>query len=303
MSRAVEEGIDQERRPLLSHISELARRLRRVVIALGVTFFLAFAFGPREVSVDGYAVPIPYPSIYHSFADYVIRAFIQNELPPGLHLININPFDPLYASLYVSFLLSLVVAIPVAVRELWAFVAPGLYRHERAMVKYALVPSAVLFLAGASFAYFIIVPFMMRFVLYYTQVLGVEPTISLRAFVNTVVALVMATGIAFEYPLVMAALTFLGIVGARTWRRNWRWGVLGAFIIAWIISPGTTGGIIETTIGTILSILYFIGVAAAYWIERRRLRSARSYEDLRRSRGCSSGGARAQPKSEAGKGL
>ncbi|MFP3283605.1 MAG: twin-arginine translocase subunit TatC, partial [Nitrososphaeria archaeon] len=195
--------------------------------------------------------------------------------------ININPFDPLFASFYVSFLLSLFVAIPVAVRELWAFVSPGLYKHEKDMIKYAMLPALTLFASGAAFAYFIIVPFMMKFVLYYTRVLGVEPTLSLKAFVNTVVSLTMATGVAFEYPLVMGALTFLGVVGARTWRRNWRWGVLGAFVIAWIISPGTTGGVIETTIGIILSALYFIGVAAAYTIERRRKPGPSAYADLR----------------------
>ncbi|MGC9016133.1 MAG: twin-arginine translocase subunit TatC [Conexivisphaera sp.] len=272
---------EQERRPLLSHINELLRRLRRILIALGATFFIVAAFGVRPVTLYGLTIPVPYPSLYNSIANYVIGAFIRDELPPGLRLININPFDPLFASLYVSFLLSLFVAVPIAVRELWAFVAPGLYRHERDMVKYALAPAFVLFASGAAFAYFIIVPFMMKFVLYYTRVLGVEPTISLRAFVNTVVSLTLATGLAFEYPLVMGALTYLGIVGARTWRRNWRWGVLGAFIIAWIISPGTTGGIMETVIGLTLSALYFVGVAAAHWIERRRMRSTRSYEDLR----------------------
>lgn len=83
--------------------------------------------------------------------------------------------------------------------------ALGLYRRERQMIKYALLPFFVLFVSGASFAYFIIVPFMMRFVLYYTQVLGVEPTISLRAFVSTVVSLTLATEVAFEYPLVLGA--------------------------------------------------------------------------------------------------
>jgi hypothetical protein len=154
-------------------------------------------------------------------------------------------------------------------------VSPGLYKHEKDMIKYAMLPALTLFASGAAFAYFIIVPFMMKFVLYYTRVLGVEPTLSLKAFVNTVVSLTMATGVAFEYPLVMGALTFLGVVGARTWRRNWRWGVLGAFVIAWMISPGTTGGVIETTIGIILSALYFVGVAAAYTIEEAQTRTKR----------------------------
>lgn len=89
--RAAEVEILQERRPLLSHINELVRRLRRILIALGAAFFFAFAFGVKGVQFHGYTIPIPYPSIYHSIAYYVIRAFVQNELPPGLHLININP--------------------------------------------------------------------------------------------------------------------------------------------------------------------------------------------------------------------
>ncbi|MFP3283476.1 MAG: twin-arginine translocase subunit TatC [Nitrososphaeria archaeon] len=277
-----EERRGAERRPLLSHISELLRRLRRILVALGVTFFLTAAFDVRDVSLYGVTIPVPYPSIYDSVSSRLIRAFIYNELPPGLHLININPFDPLFASLYVSFFLSLFVAIPVAVRELWAFVSPGLYKHERNAIKYAVLPAFGLFAAGSAFAYLVVVPLMMDFVLHYTQVLGVEPTLSLRAFVSMVISLTVATGVAFEYPLVMGVLTFLGVVGARTWRRNWRWGVLGAFIIAWIISPGTTGGIMETVIGIILSALYFVGVAAAYTIERRRSHGVSyGYEDLR----------------------
>jgi sec-independent protein translocase protein TatC len=279
-----EERRGDERRPLLSHISELLRRLRRILVALGATFFLTAAFDVRGVSLYGITIPVPYPSIYDSISSRLIRAFIYNELPPGLHLIIINPFDPLFASLYVSFFLSLFVAIPVAVRELWAFVSPGLYKHERKAIKYAVLPAFGLFAAGSAFAYLVVVPLMMDFVLHYTQALGAEPTLSLRAFVSMVISLTIATGVAFEYPLVMGALTFLGVVGARTWRRNWRWGVLGAFIIAWIISPGTTGGIMETVIGLILSALYFAGVAAAYMIERRRRPGPSSYADLRRIR-------------------
>ncbi|MEM3242319.1 MAG: twin-arginine translocase subunit TatC, partial [Conexivisphaerales archaeon] len=190
--------------------------------------------------------------------------------PTGLKLININPFDPLFASFYVSFYLSLFIAVPVTVMEIWRFVSPGLYRHERSMLKYVIAPAFGLFAAGSAFAYFIIIPFMMRFVLLYTQMLGVEPTLSLKAFINTVVSLMMVTGIAFEYPLVMSMLTYLKVVAARTWKKSWKWGILAAFIIAWIISPGTTGGVIETIIGLILTGLYFVGLAASYTIEKRR---------------------------------
>jgi sec-independent protein translocase protein TatC len=271
------EQTEQEEKPLLSHINELMHRMRTVLIVLAVAFFVFFAFGVVTVRVAGYLLPVPYPSIYHSISDSAIKLFIYSELPAGLKLININPFDPLFASFYVSFYLSLFIAVPVIVMELWGFVSPGLYRHERSLLKYVVAPAFALFAAGSAFAYFIIIPFMMRFILLYTQVLGVEPTLSLKAFINTVVSLMMVTGIAFEYPLVMSMLTYLKVIAARTWKKSWKWGILAAFVIAWMISPGTTGGIIESIIGLILTGLYFVGVAVAYSIESRRNKNKMEY--------------------------
>ena len=247
-------------------------RLRRGLKSLFLAFIIFFAFGYTTINIDGYVIPILYPSLFHSIADNLMVFFIHHELPKGMELLNLNPFDPLYASAYVSFYLALFISLPIIFRELWGFVSPGLYEHEKRLVKYTVLPATLLFLAGSLFAYFIIVPLMMRFVEIYTTALGVEPTLSLRAFVSTVVSLMMVTGIAFEYPLAMSILTYIGMVKADSWKKNWRWGVLGAFIIAWIISPGTTGGVIETTIGTILSALYFVGVASAKIIEKRRMK-------------------------------
>ncbi|WP_405048882.1 twin-arginine translocase subunit TatC [Saccharolobus sp.] len=75
---------------------------------------------------------------------------------------------------------------------------------------------------------------------------------------------------AFEMPLVMIGLTYLRIVKASTWRKYWRWGVLVSFIIAWIISPGTTGGVMETIIGLSLSALYFLGMGISFLLEKKR---------------------------------
>ncbi|MCY0874339.1 MAG: twin-arginine translocase subunit TatC [Acidianus infernus] len=269
-----------EEKPLLSHIAELAMRLRRGLISLFLAFIIFFAFGYTTINIDGYTIPILYPSLFHSLADSLMLFFIHHELPEGMKLLNLNPFDPLYASAYTSFYLALFISLPIIFRELWGFVSPGLYEHEKKLVKYIVFPAVLLFVSGSLFAYFIIVPLMMKFVVLYTTALGVEPTLSLRAFVSTVISLMMVTGIAFEYPLVMASLTYIGMVKADSWRKNWRWGVLGAFIIAWIISPGTTGGIIEIIIGVILSALYFVGVASAKIIEKRR--SERNEQTIQR---------------------
>ncbi|QKR00575.1 twin-arginine translocase subunit TatC [Metallosphaera tengchongensis] len=257
-------------RPLLEHLNELIYRARRALISLVSAFVIFFFFGIKEVSFNGFNFPILYPNLFNSISSYFIRLFIHTELPPQLKLLNLNPFDTLFSAAYVSFFLSLFIAMPIIIHEIWGFVSPGLYENEKKMAKSLILPAFVLFAAGSSFAYFIIIPVMMKFVLLYTTSLGVEPTLSLRAFINTVMSLMLTVGLGFEYPLIMTMLTMAGVVKAESWRRNWRYGVLGAFIIAWFISPGTTGGVIETTIGVTLSTLYFVGVASSYLAQKRR---------------------------------
>ncbi|BFH73669.1 twin-arginine translocase subunit TatC [Sulfurisphaera javensis] len=256
--------------PLIEHLKELGIRIRNAIIYISIFFVIYFAFGISTTKIGSYTVPIIYPTIYHSIAIQFTDTFLEREKPVGLHLITLNPFDPLYASMYVSFLLALITTFPLVFREFWAFVAPGLYEHEKRTIRRVLLPATVLFLAGASFAYFIIIPFMMLFVYRLDLMLGVEPTLSLRSYVSTIVNLMIAVGGSFEFPLVMTSLTQLGLVKAKTWRDNWRWGVLVSFIIAWIVSPGTTGGLIETTIAVTLSTLYFVGVLVSSIIEKRR---------------------------------
>lgn len=265
-----------EERPLLDHLRELAIRLRRAIIAIFVTFFILFAFGLNTINVNGHAIPIIYPDMFHSFSTLIIVYFIHHELPPQMELININPFDTLYVSAYISFFFGIFISLPFVLRELWAFIAPGLYDSEKKMIRNLVLPSFLLFLAGASFAYFIIIPLMLKFILYYTQSLGVEPTLALRSFISIVINLMLAVGLAFEFPIVMSVLTYLQLVKAQTWKKNWRWGVMISFIIAWIISPGTTGGVMETIIGLTLSTLYFVGVGTAMIIEKRKLRNQKS---------------------------
>lgn len=266
---------DQER-PLLEHIRELAYRLRRALIAIFVSFFVLFTFSPTIIYVNGFPIPIIYPDLFRSFSTLLIIWFIHSQLPPGMHLINVSPFDTIYVSAYISLFFGLVISLPFVLRELWAFIAPGLYDNEKRLIRNLVLPSFGLFLAGASFAYFIIIPLMLRFVMYYTEALGVEPTLALRAFIEIVINLMLATGLAFEFPVVMGALTYLGLVKAETWKKYWRWGIMVSFIIAYIISPGTGGGIMETIIGLTLSALYFSGYFASKIIEKRRIEKQKS---------------------------
>ncbi|BBD73064.1 twin-arginine translocase subunit TatC [Sulfodiicoccus acidiphilus] len=255
---------------LLDHLQELARRARRVLLEVLAVLAIYFAVGITEVKVAGVKVPVPYPTIFQSLSSDFARFLLQTELPKGMTVITVSPFEPIYADLMISIFLAVFTLMPLILREVWGFVSPALYRHEKRLVRYSVLPSIALFAAGASFAYFVIIPAVLKFVMVYDVYLGVKPTIGLQAFVNFLVALMLGTGLAFEFPLVMSGLTYVGAVKSSTWKRNWRWGVVASFVIALIISPGTTGGLIETVIGATLTALYFVGVVASSAIEGRR---------------------------------
>jgi len=277
---------NMEERPLIEHLRELAYRLKRIFISLLITFLIYFMIGVQFITTS---LPFPffglkyilvnipylYPSIFNSIAVQLTQVFIYNELPKGVKLIIINLFDPLFASFYISLYLALFTSIPIIVREIWAFIAPGLYEHEKRLLKSAIIPAFLLFALGSSFAYFILIPLMLKIVLIYAKALGpaVLSTLGLRSFISTIMTLMIATGLAFELPLIMTGLTAMEIVKSTTWLQNWRWGVLISFIIAWIISPGTTGGIIETVIGLILSSLFFVGAIASKLVEKKRYKT------------------------------
>jgi len=271
-----------QEKPLLEHIRELAIRLRRIIIALAISFLFYFMIGYEWIKINlnikllGASIGIsrvlvPYPSFYDSIAVKVTRFMIYHEIPKGVKIIIINLFDPLFASLYVSLYLAILTTLPIIIRETWAFLSPGLYESEKKIFKLTIIPAFLLFIAGSSFAFFLLIPLMFDLILLYTYSLGpsVEPTISLNSFISTVFLLMASLGLAFEMPLIMVGLTYLGIVKASTWRNYWRWGVLISFIIAWIISPGTTGGVMETIIGLSLSSLYFVGMGVSYIIEKK----------------------------------
>ncbi|ADB88166.1 twin-arginine translocase subunit TatC [Saccharolobus islandicus] len=280
--RGKEEKSFFEEKPLLDHLRELAIRLRRIIAALAISFFFYFMTGYEWINIDPLQIPflgisiskipIPYPSFYDSIAVQVTKFFIYHELPANTKIIIINLFDPIYASLYVSLYLALLTSLPLIIRETWAFLAPGLYKHEKKIFKLTMIPAFLLFFSGSLFAFLILIPLMFDIISFYAESLGpaVEPTISLSSFISTTFLLMGSLGLAFEMPLIMIGLTYLRIVKASTWRNYWRWGVLVSFIIAWIISPGTTGGVMETIIGLSLSSLYFLGMGISFLVEKKR---------------------------------
>src|SRR5579883_1591903 len=257
MVTAQDVGINLRQLPFISHLSELIRRLIRSLIVFFVFFLFFFAFKPSWINLSGLYIPYPEPSLFQSFSTETFFAMKSYVLPPQMVLINVNTFDTFLSVAYIAMALASICSLPFWIYEASAFLGPALKPNEKRAIK-------------------IVLPFLFRFLYLFSLYTGVEPTISVLTFVTISLAYTIALGLAFETPVIMAGLTYAGIVSYSTWIRYWRFAVLGAFIVALIISPGTTGGIMEITIGLLLSALYFAGAIVARVIQRKRV----SYEEL-----------------------
>jgi sec-independent protein translocase protein TatC len=134
-----------------------------------------------------------------------------------------------------------------------------MYKKEKKAIIYIILPSILLFLLGAAFAYYIILPLLFRVVLIFASDLNVIPTMSVLGFFTLVVKIIILTGLSFEMPVIIVFLSYIGLVSPQTWLKNWKYAVVVSFFIALLVSPGATGGLIESMIGLILSGLYIAG--------------------------------------------
>ena len=239
--------------PFLDHLEELRSRILRalgaVVLAFGVGLWLVQQF--QLVTL-----------LKRPIAPYLLDG----------KLIVTSPTEPVMIVLKLGFLVGLVLASPVILWQLWAFLAPALYERE----KKALVPSLfiglVLFLTGAVLAFHFVVPQALR-VLFSFQTEAIAPFITYDAYFGFVLQVVLALGISFELPLVIIILSWLGVVGPAELNRFRRYAVVLAFIAGAVLSPGAD--LLSMVMMTVpLILLYEVGVAGSAIIERRRRRAA-----------------------------
>ena len=255
---------------LVENASELLSVLKKILIIF-VFFFLFFFFlSLNFFYYDGVPIPYFYPNFYHSISLDFFLFIKENLLPKGIILININPFDLLTIDVYSSLSLAFICSYPFIVFFLFQYLSPAIYRKEKKLFIYVSIFGTLLFILGALFAFYIVVPLLFDFVIRFSQVLNVEPTVSVLGFFTFTVKMIIFTGIAFEMPLVIVSLVYLDILKPETLFKNWRYAVVISFFLALLISPGTTGGIIETFIGTTLSLLYFGGAIVGKYIYKRK---------------------------------
>lgn len=237
--------------PFLDHLEELRWRIIWSLIAVTVGIGVALAV---LVNVD-------------------VIGWLERPILPylrGHHLVFTHPGDPFQIILQAAAGLGILLALPVVLYQLWAFVAPALYRHERSVALGVTAAAVGLFVSGAALGYFIVLPLAIPWLMSFGGP-SLEPMITAGEYFGFVFSLTLAFGVAFELPVVILGLAALGLVTPEFLNRYRRHAIVGAVIIGAFLTPGD---LVWTTIAMAvpLYLLYELSIVLSYGVRRRRLR-------------------------------
>lgn len=209
-------GGEENEQPFVTHLIELRNRLIRSIIAIGL-IFAVISFKANE--------------LYAYLAGPLTR-----HMPPGGQMIAIGVASPFLAPLKLALFVSFFLSIPYVLYQAWAFIAPGLYRHERRIALPLLVSSIVLFYSGMAFAYYVVFPLIFQFMVM-TAPPGVAVMTDINQYMDFVLTLFVAFGIAFEVPIATILLVVSGIA-SRESISEWRpYAIVLAFVVGAILTP------------------------------------------------------------------
>ena len=233
------EGTEQ---PFVSHLIELRDRLVRASIAVAVCFgLLALWPGPAGL-YDLLAAPL-----------------VAN-LPKGTTLIATNVISPFLVPLKITLLAAFLLALPVVLYQVWAFVAPGLYSHEKKLVMPLVISSTLLFFAGVAFCYFFVFGQVFRFIQSFAPK-SITAAPDIEAYLSFVLTMFIAFGATFEVPIVVIVLARLGIVSIDKLKSFRSYFIVLAFIVAAVITPPDV--VSQLALAIPMCLLYEAGIWAA----------------------------------------
>jgi len=207
---------DEQHQSFVGHLTELRRRLIICVVSVLVVFLGLVGFAQE---------------LYALLAQPVLSALAQSN-----SLIATELSATLFAPLKLVFYLAVGAAMPILLYQLWAFIAPGLYRHEQTLALPLLVSSTLLFYLGAVFAYTVVLPMVVRFFAMIGPE-GVELMPDIYAYLNLVLTLLMAFGLAFEVPVLIVVLVRIGIVQRNQLSQQRGYVIIGCFVVAMLLTP------------------------------------------------------------------
>lgn len=238
---------DENTMPLVAHLIELRNRLLKAILAILVVFLALY----------------PFANTLYAWLSGPLRAY----LPEGSSMIATDVAAPFFAPLKLTLVLGVFLAMPVVLYQIWRFMAPGLYKHEKKLAFPLLASSVILFYLGALFAYFAVFPLVFGF---FTSVGPTEVTVmtDMSSYLNFVLKLLFAFGIAFEIPVAIMLLILSGATDVASLREKRPYVVVGCFVVGMLMTPPDI--ISQTMLAAPMWLLYEVGILFGSMVERRR---------------------------------
>ncbi|MDR1855310.1 MAG: twin-arginine translocase subunit TatC [Azoarcus sp.] len=224
----------------VSHLIELRDRLLRAIVVVAVLFLCL----------------MPWSSNIYDFLASPLLA----TLPPGTHMIATGVVTPFFVPIKVTALVAFVLALPYVLYQAWAFVAPGLYAHERRFALPLLAGSVVLFVAGMAFCYFFVFRLAFRFIASFAPE-SVQLAPDIEQYLSFVMTMFLAFGVTFEVPIAVILLARAGIVSVTKLREARPYVIVGAFVVAAIVTPPDV--VSQIMLAVPICLLYELGLLVA----------------------------------------
>ncbi|WP_105739832.1 Sec-independent protein translocase subunit TatC [Cronobacter dublinensis] len=242
----------EDTQPLISHLIELRKRLLNCIIAL-LVIFLALVYFAND--------------IYQ-----LVSAPLISQMPHGASMIATDVASPFFTPIKLTMMVSVILSAPVILYQVWAFVAPALYKHERRLIVPLLVSSTLLFYIGMAFAYFVVFPLAFGF-LTKTAPVGVVVSTDITSYLDFVMALFMAFGVSFEVPVAIVLLCWMGVTTPQDLREKRPYVLVGAFVVGMLLTPPDVFS--QTLLAIPMYCLFEVGIFfSRFYVGKRRPREA-----------------------------
>ncbi|ATJ84172.1 twin-arginine translocase subunit TatC [Halomonas beimenensis] len=237
----------QAQAPLIEHLVELRSRLLRAVLVILVIFLGLYAFA-NEI---------------YAFVAQPLMAL----LPEGSQMIATEVASPFLAPFKLTLVVAVFIAVPFVLHQAWAFVAPGLYDNEKALALPLLASSVVLFYAGAAFAYYVVFPLLFQF---FTQTGPEQVAVmtDINQYLNFVLKLFFAFGVAFEIPIATFLLVLTGATTVESLSRKRPYVILGCFVVGMLMTPPDV--VSQSLLAVPMYLLYEVGLLFGRLVRRKR---------------------------------
>jgi sec-independent protein translocase protein TatC len=250
-------GIENNEEPggrmsFFEHLVELRKRIVTSLAAIGVGMLIGFLISDKTINF---------------IVNPILVALRKQHLEDRLYYA--SPATPISFYISLSLYIGIVIAMPVVLYQIWLFVAPGLYKHERRAVLGFVVSSMLLFLCGIAFGYYVMLPQVLNFLIGFGEHLPLKPLVTIDEYFSFVLIVLVGLGVIFELPVLIFILSLFGIVTPKFLLKNFRYAMLIITIVAAIVTPTPDATTMLIFMAPMVA-LYFVGVLVSYMVLRNK---------------------------------